>query len=75
MAANFVGIDATGKKVEIDVKAFNGNGRRPYNRQTQDIIGNINNLLGNRIHFENLSLRLLALRNLRSKALNLKNII
>lgn len=24
-----------------------GNGRRPYDRQTQDIIGNIKNLLGN----------------------------
>lgn len=46
MAADFVGIDATGKKVEIDVKAFNGNGQRPYDRQTQDIIGNIKNLLG-----------------------------
>lgn len=35
--ADFVGKDSMGSKINIDLKAIDGSGRRPLDRQTQDI--------------------------------------
>lgn len=42
--ANFVGKDSMGSKINIDMKAIDGSGRRPLDRQTQDINQNIKDL-------------------------------
>lgn len=42
--ADFVGKDSMGSKINIDIKAIDGSGRRPIDRQTQDINQNIKNL-------------------------------
>ena len=42
--ADFVGKDSMGSKINFDIKAIDGSGRRPLNRQTQDINQNIKDL-------------------------------
>ena len=42
--ADFVGKDSMGSKINIDIKAIDGSGRRPLDRQTQDINQNIKDL-------------------------------
>ena len=42
--ADFVGTDCMGSKVDIDIKEIDGSGRRPLDRQTQDINANIKDL-------------------------------
>jgi hypothetical protein len=42
--ADFVGKDCIGSKIDIDIKAIDGSGRRPLNRQIQDINQNIKDL-------------------------------
>ena len=42
--ADFVGTDCMGSKVEIDTKEIDGSGRRPLDKQTQDINANIKDL-------------------------------
>ena len=39
--ADFIGEGNEGKKIEIDIKTIDGSGRRPYHRQTENIINNI----------------------------------
>ena len=41
---DFVGKDCIGSKIDIDIKTIDGSGRRPINRQTQDINQNIKDL-------------------------------
>nr|YP_003734626.1 hypothetical protein KrfoC_p116 [Kryptoperidinium foliaceum]ADI40411.1 hypothetical protein [Kryptoperidinium foliaceum] len=43
-SADFVGKDSMGSKINIDIKAIDGSGRRPLDRQTQDINQNIKDL-------------------------------
>jgi len=42
--ADFVGKDSMGSKINFDIKAIDGSGRRPLDRQTQDINQNIKDL-------------------------------
>ena len=42
--ADFVGKDSMGSKIDFDIKAIDGSGRRPMDRQTQDIHENIKDL-------------------------------
>lgn len=42
--ADFVGKDSIGSKINIDIKGIDGSGRRPLDRQTQDINQNIKDL-------------------------------
>jgi hypothetical protein len=41
--SDFVAKDSAGSKIDIDVKAFDGSGKRPYHLQTEDIIEVIKN--------------------------------
>ena len=41
LIADFVSTDSTGSKVEIDIKAIDGNRQRSYYQQTKNIIKNI----------------------------------
>ena len=42
--SDYVGTDRVGSKVDIEIKAIDGSGRRPFMRQTQDSNANIKNL-------------------------------
>ena len=42
--ADFVGKDSMGSEINFDIKAIDGSGRRPLDRQTQDINQNIKDL-------------------------------